>query len=438
MLTTRRAIAWRWTTPILLAIVALVLPLLAVADGFDTPFDEHTHFDYLVKIAAGGYLPPLHDDLGQESLQEAACPPTPAFSGLTCGAPVQDPKRAAFDGESYVTEYFPTYYVLTAGPARAIHALTGASWLTAARAATTAWAGVLAFVIAGILVLLGMSRPIVVGTTLLIVASPLAILQTSHVGNDAAALALVLLPVLVWLALRRSRPSTRLCWSMLAALLALTTKQTAAAGLVAVVALELLAAPPQSARESTDQGRHKTLFVLGAAGLTLAAYGVLTKVIDPLFRGIDPESQGLWNFLKANEPSFPDYFMGALRSAVDAFASAAGPIASPSSGVIAVLLAAWVIGVGINRLLTHPLQLPWAEDDVISGTGMLMLVAFPVILALGVWIESKALAFAPRYIAPSMLLPAAMVATRVTGSRRWLVLAAGIGLLAWGAIRLLG
>lgn len=429
---TRGRRAPRWLLPTILVILTLVLGTLQVAGGGGSPYDEHTHFDYAYKVAHGE-LPPKFDTLGQEALRTWACDPFPAWQGMACGAQVQDPARAPFGGESYVTEYMPTYYVPTAIATRVVHSASGASWLTAARIANLMWFVAFALLMFGCIRMLGSSGLAALGASLLAISLPLVVLQMTHVTNDAGALVAVIAPVFTWLATRSSSTRTRLLLSFGIAVLALTVKQSAVGGLVAITALEALG---PLAPEAAD--RRRRIRAVFAGLIAVAVYLLLVLGVDPWIRGVDPQDPGLWNYAAQGEPSWGDYIGANLQYMWGALASPVAPLAGAVSTALAGLVAVWAVGVGVTRLANLPWRGGGSADQIVSAAGIVALLAFPLVFAAGLKVDGRPLILSPRYLTPGVVLCLAAAPTSIRGRRAGpLLLACGAGFYVWTLVHLL-
>ena len=168
-----------------------------------SPIDEAAHYDYVTRIADGGF-PRLGQRLQPSTLRALACTGT-AFSGLhtpPCTSPVLRASQFAGGGYQYEAQQPPTYYAITV-PLRwgAIHVL-GLRSLSATRAVGDLWLviGLLLLWAAGRVLGLG---PKVIGLGVLLLATaPLVVYQTSIVSNDVPSVfsgcLLALLGALAW------------------------------------------------------------------------------------------------------------------------------------------------------------------------------------------------------------------------------------------------
>lgn len=150
-----------------------------------SPIDEGAHYDYVTRIADGGF-PRLGQRLQPSSLRLLACTGT-ALSGLVtppCNAPVLRASQFPGGGYQYEAQQPPTYYAITV-PLRwvGIHVL-GLGDLAGTRATGVLW------LVAGLLMLWAAGRimglsPVAIGVGVLLLATaPLVVYQSSVVSND--------------------------------------------------------------------------------------------------------------------------------------------------------------------------------------------------------------------------------------------------------------
>ena len=251
-----------WTrrlwAPALGGLLALSLGLLLVRTRQWSMFDEYTHFDYVVKIAQDLEAPPANDTLGDTGLQTAACERAPGFEALfgLCGQDI-DPAVAPYAGLSTATNYLPTYYVPTGLLTRFMrpvvealnpgHSQT-AYWLMSARVVGALYLGLLAALLVAVGRRLGANNVAAVSAALLVVSSPMVLMQFSTVNNDQFAVLLSALAVLFWLALENRSRWIRLSLSYGTALLAITAKETALVAVLAIVLLHIFEGSRRDAR----------------------------------------------------------------------------------------------------------------------------------------------------------------------------------------------
>lgn len=168
-----------------------------------SPIDEAAHYDYVTRIADGGF-PRLGQKLQPSTLRDIACIGT-ALSGLVtppCDAHVLRANEFAGGGYQYEAQQPPTYYAITV-PLRwvAIHVF-GLGDLSGTRATGAVW------LVAGLLMLWAAGRlvgldPKVIGVAILLIATaPLVVYQSSIVSNDVPSVftgcLMALLGALAW------------------------------------------------------------------------------------------------------------------------------------------------------------------------------------------------------------------------------------------------
>lgn len=407
-------ISWRtWAAALACAAVALTLGVASVKADRATPFDEHTHFDYVVKLAKDGRLPAQNELLGQEALWTFSCDPPPGWT-LPCKGPTwpYDVWKAPFTGMSYVTTYPPTYYALTALPTATIHALRPSiSWVVAARYAQVLWLVALSLLVFGTLALLGASRISAALGSLLVSGMPLVLLQTSHVNNDGLALAATVLPIFLWLFLRGHGTRWRLGLSLIACLVALTVKETAFIALPTVAAFEaLLASGPWLARLRRA--------LIGSAGV-LTGYAVFVYVLDPLVRGTVEPLPLLQQSLQDLEPAAVDFVGLALVGGLRAFADPTTPLNAPLFEAVALAVAAWAIGGCAFAAARVDWRGRLAPVDVLRPAALAGVFVVPLLLGVQLTLTGNPLWFNPRYVAPALVLAVLGV---IVGMRRGAVL----------------
>src|SRR3974390_1045876 len=149
-----------------------------------SPIDEAAHYDYVSRIADGGF-PRLGQFLLPSTLHLISCTGTAlAISAPHCPGS-SNPRNYAGGGYQYEAQQPPTYYVATV-PIRWVDAhLFGMSPLTAARAGGVLWmsAGLILLWMAGRIVGLSVIR--LLPAMLVLACGPVAIYESAIVSNDA-------------------------------------------------------------------------------------------------------------------------------------------------------------------------------------------------------------------------------------------------------------
>ena len=422
-------------TAVLAAVLTAVMAFSFLArTEFFNPFDENSHYDYVVRIASDASLPPRDATISQQALQDWACSGVLGFDQLSCGADSQDPAKAPWTGANTALRYFPTYYVLTAIPARLVHDVAKTSWLDAARIATTGWLILLAFGLVLLTRRLGMGVVTSLASSVLVCSMPMVIVQGTSMNNDIAGVAVAILAVWAWLALRSHPARTRLLVSGGLALAAMTIKENS---LVAVLAIALLewsdryTAPRDAASERSAWRALRTPAVLVAA--ISVGYILLLYVFDPLVRG--PASTTAEELVAAAVAGVEPQDWGLATAKAYNYL----PYGFQSAGFIPVFDGAWaqLIPVLVTMLVVGGVVFqvmrttwPWisAVPMIVAQSAVAYLVAFPVLFFVLMKVQGLPLVFQPRYFLPGLVLGAALLFTGL--SRRWSVAAlAGSGTL---------
>lgn len=382
---------------------------------FFNPFDENSHYDYVVRIASEGTLPGRDAVVTQQALADWACSGTPGFERLECGAPEQRAVDAPWEGANTATRYFPSYYVLTALPTRILHDVLGAPWLDSARFATTCWLLALALGLVLLTRALGLNAFAALAASLLACSMPLVVTQGVSLNNDVAAAAVSVFGVWTWLRLRSSSPTKRLVLSGGLALFAMTIKETA---LVCVLCIALLEWGHRQATATGDRPQQSVRAATGRAIALLASvlgsYIVLLYVLDPLVRG--PASvtaeQSVSQVVAAAEPQQWGAATAKAFGYLTYSLQSAGflPVFSgPWAQVLPVLIAMVVVGSLAFRVLRT--SWPWSVSPVSSlGQAVLVfLAAFPVLTLMVMKVSGLPLVFQPRYYLAGMVLSFALL-----------------------------
>ena len=152
-----------------------------------SPIDEAAHYDYVSRIADGGF-PRLGQFLLPSTLHLISCTGTALATSAPHCPGSSNPKSYAGGGYQYEAQQPPTYYAATV-PIRWVgDHLFGMSPLTAARAGGVLWmsAGLILLWMAGRIVGLSVIR--LVPAMLVLACGPVAIYESAIVSNDAASI----------------------------------------------------------------------------------------------------------------------------------------------------------------------------------------------------------------------------------------------------------
>ncbi|MFN8184671.1 MAG: glycosyltransferase family 39 protein [Candidatus Nanopelagicales bacterium] len=435
----------RWQTAVAALLSGVLVAVLSgtflARTDFFNPFDENSHYDYVVRIASTGAVPARDAQLTQQALADWACSGVPGFERLECGAAEQRPVDAPWEGANTATRYFPSYYALTAAPTRVLHDVSALSWLDAARAATTLWLVGLAVGLVLLARALGISTQAALAASLLACSMPLVVVQGVSLNNDVAAATVGVLAVWSWLRLRSSPPLRRLIVSGALALLAMTMKETA---LVAALCIGLLEwGHTRSAAEGAAALRRGSARAAAVVAGVVGGYLLLVYVLDPVVRGAtSTTAEALVS--QAVAAAEPQAWAAATAKAYGYLPyslQSAGFIPvfdGPWAQVLPVLVAMVVVGSVAARSIRG--SWPWAVPPgtaVTYGVGA-FLVAFPVMALATMSVSGLPLVFQPRYYLAGMAL--AFVPTFHGLGRRWsyAALAAAVSVYAFMLAAVLG
>ncbi len=405
----------RWLAPLGAGLVAAVLSLLFVGTGAWSLFDEYTHFDYVAKVGESLELPPVNDTLGQTAMQAAVCGPAPGFGGLadSCGGQILDPTRAPYRGASTATSYLPGYYAVTGMGARLLVALPGdLSWLHAARLMGALYLGLAAALVVLIARRLGASSAVAFAFAVLVAAMPMVLLQFSTVNNDSLAVVLSLAAVWAFLAMSPSRPVRRSLVAFGIALLAMTIKETAVVGVLAVAAL--------SARDvvvsSTRPRWPGLLRVAGSAAAAVLMPWLLRTFAYPAIVGSFPDN-GLQSAAIVEAQGTPPINLvaaNALRGVATVFEIPEGTLAGSWFSLAALILAMVAFGVPLALLLRTSRVRQWATDQrLLAATVLVGVPLFIAMFLLLLRVSGYPLFFQPRYLLGFAVLGVAVAASFV-------------------------
>ncbi len=435
---------WRTLLLVVTVVVALTSALAAAYLRLDVtnPFDEHAHLDYLLVIADQGRIPDTSATLTQETLREFACRGQ-AFAGLECGAPVQDPTRAPFSGESYQTVYPPTYYLLTAVPTRVLHtAVPGISWLDAGRLASTLWL-VSGAALASVLALrLRATVPAALAAGVGLGGTPLMLSQGAALSSDVAAVTMSFATVLVWLALTKVPTATRLGITGYISVLALTLKPTALAAVIVVAVLE-------QRWQALRQGPLKSLTAPAVWAVCVGAIYLAVAAIDNWMRGggpmVTPELRSL---LEGYGFSVGSLLTSSYASTLSGTWWWAGsPLGDVSSWwddylgtpfMLLTILVAAVTTVGlVTAAVGHPRPWRGSEADAVRWGSLAALAALPAVLIAGQVLSGLPAIWQDRFLMPAGALGLVGISAALRG--RWALAAAGVvgTLWLWAVISLI-
>jgi len=442
--------AWQaaWLPLLAAALVALVA--VPYAGNFaSSPFDEHTHFDYVAKIAVDGEIPPKSDVLGQVALG-SYCGTGGAWGGLACEPLPLDATTAPFQGASAATNYPPPFYIATAMLARAIHAIDpdmttalpsrDTSWLQASRYAMIAWLLMAVVLLVTIGRRLGASPLAVFGAAVLVGLTPIFLVQGTTVNNDVAAVAMGLLAVWAWLALEHRSPLLRITVAgALAIFAAVGFKLTALFAVLVVAVLEWRArvvvasasATELSSNESAEVGlredqvsttgetRSSTLLVIKAAiptAVLLAVFAVSVR-LEPLISAAVRGSTGGPSGGTIPSASLAKELASTVQYLFGSFTMSSANLFSGE------FFARWPLYLGLAAIggifyAVLRSRVPWRadRDDVVRQALALFFIGFPLVMLLYIALQGGTPFFQSRYLMGGAALAVVFL---VVGIRKW-------------------
>lgn len=401
--------------PLAAGAIALLMSLLFVATGAWSIYDEYTHFDYVVRIAESLDLPMVNDTLGQTALQAAVCGPAPGFGNLAsaCGADIVDPGLTPYAGASTATSYLPTFYAITGLGAKVLHAVPlGLSWLEAARVMGAVYLAIAAMLVVGISRRLGASSLVAFSAAVLVASMPLALQQFSTVNNDSLAVVLSLAAVYAFLRMRGSSVVVRSLVAFAIAFVALTVKETALIGLIAVAALSI--------RDVATGDRSQRWWgfarVAASVVIVLAAVATLRSVIYPLVVGSVPDNGLQEAAIVAAQGTPPINLVAgnALQAFPNVFSVTEGVLSGVWFSVAGQTLVLVAIGLPLAALLRITRRRQWRSDrHVLSAVALIGLPLFVIGFLLLTRVSGLPPFFQPRYLLPTAILATAVAASFV-------------------------
>lgn len=182
------------------------ISILAISKGPSTPFDEFTHFDYVVKLSKG-HLPSTNEKYGQSALKFIFCngdiPYDPSLS-VDCTGNQIDPSFAPYQGQSSATGYPPHYYLLTAIPFEICDRTGKFAEITCARYANSIWLALSASASAALMMLFGSGLLLALTISIGYASLSSILLQGVTVNSDAAVQFFApLLVIIAWQIVKR-------------------------------------------------------------------------------------------------------------------------------------------------------------------------------------------------------------------------------------------
>jgi hypothetical protein len=413
---------------VVVATIAFILQfsisILAISKNPWTPFDEATHFDYIVKISKG-HLPSVNEKYGQDALSWMACsePRAEAWKGLApCGSGSFDPSTAPFWGQSPATGYTPNYYLVTAVPYEICDRVTTRSEINCARIANSMWLSLSASAVVFLMMAFGstaiLSLIIAIGYATL----PAVLLQGITVNSDAAAQFIAPSLVLIAMYLARgilSQVKIAALW-FASIFFLLPIKQT-------LIPIGLIATLFLIDWLSQGRGRRDTI---RSAMIMLTAYviGVATSFVLQLlqisWRGIGG-ADNLGPFLRQDWDAVPVTLNQVINLTFLPFGQM---VWSPFGDGRLVTVATFVAALGWialfaerdngNVINTNQTHLPKLRSLTITGSFLVAIVG-PLVLAIALWLKYETAPVTARYyMATAMTLGAIGIASTSNKSLR--------------------
>lgn len=267
-------------------LIQLVISTIGISKNPVTPFDESTHFDYVVKLSKG-HLPKVNEKYGETVLAWEACKAerSAAWAGIEeCGSSEFTVSSAPFYGQSPATGYPPHYYVLTAVPYEICDRATSYEEIVCARFANSIWLDLAAGLSAVLMVLFG--APIWVAAIGAVGFSslPAVLLQGITVNSDAAAQALA--PALILGAILISRKTwsiskTAAVWAGVL-FLVIPIKQT----ILPMVAIATLFLWEWKSKDQQPKSRAKSFGIFSLAAIVAVLATFILQALQVRLRGL--------------------------------------------------------------------------------------------------------------------------------------------------------
>lgn len=411
-----------------IALVALfiqfAISIFAISKNPWTPFDEATHFDYIVKISKG-HIPSVNEKYGQDALSWMACsePRAEAWKGLAaCGSEYFDPSTAPFWGQSPATGYPPNYYLVTAVPYEICDRITSRSEIVCARAANSMWLSLSASAVVVLMMTLGASALLALIVAIGYATLPAVLLQGITVNSDAAAQFLA--PTLVLIAIHMSR--SKLSQFKIAALwfasifFLLPIKQTLIPiGLIATIFLIDWRTNGDAVKATLKKS---VVFFTAYLGAVVASFVI--QLLQIPWRGLGGDDF-LGPFLKQEWAAIPVTLNQAINMTFLPFGQM---VWGPFGDGRLVTIAAFVAAIGWIALFAernndkaidaNEIQVPMLRSLTITGSFLVAIIG-PLVLAIALWLKYETAPVTSRYyMATAMTLGAIGIASTSNRSLR--------------------
>ena len=402
-------------------VIQSAISILAISKGPSTPFDEFTHFDYVVKLSKG-HLPSTNEQYGQSALKFMLCNgDTPIDQNLPidCKGKEIDPSFAPFSGQSSATGYPPHYYLLTAIPFEACNRTGTFTEITCARYANSVWLALSASASAALMILFGSGFLLALIISIGYASLSPVLLQGVTVNSDAAVQFLApILVILAWQIARRINDLKRISviW-FLVLFLVIPFKQT----LIPIAMVSTLFLWHWLSSNSKSD-RLKSFAFLGLAFLSSVIATYLLQKLQAPWRGIGG-GDFMGPFLKQDWSTVPNFLLSANNFSLMPFGDLRW---APISGYAFLALGAlvsllgwisWFAGgdeseVKQNGALVTPLI-----GSSIRTISFVLVPLVPVLMSVALWFAYSTTPVNARYyMATAMTLGCIGVATTTNRS----------------------
>lgn len=411
---------------ILAFLIQLAISSIAISKNPWTPFDEATHFDYVLKLSKG-HLPSINEKYSQDVLAWMACsePRAEAWKGLApCGSESFDNMTAPFYGQSSATGYPPHYYLMTAVPFEICDRSTSLSQISCARAANSMWLNSSAAAIVVLMMMFGASGALSLLIAVGYSSLPPILLQGVTVNSDAAAQFLA--PLLIILAIKLSRSSLStirkgLLWAA-ALFLLVPIKQT----LLPIAFIATLVLADQETENGFSRSNLKKLSLYTLSFFAATFLSLVVQMLQIPWRGLGGDDH-MGPFLKQEWEVIPASLNQATNMTMFPFGQMVwtpfGDGRLVTIGVLVALLG-WISFFAVNasisnaKLLRDSIEPPRLKHTTLTGS-FLVAVFGPVVLAFALWVQYETAPVTARYyMATAMTLGAIGIASTSNKSLR--------------------
>jgi hypothetical protein len=365
------------------------ISILAISKSPSTPFDEFTHFDYVVKLSKG-HLPSTNEKYGQSALKFIFCNgdiPYDQSLPIDCTGNKIDPSFAPFQGQSSATGYPPHYYLLTAIPFEVCDRTGQFAEITCARYANSIWLALSASASASLMILFGSGLLLALSISIGYASLSSVLLQGVTVNSDAAVQFFApLLVILAWQIAKHFDSLKRISviW-FLVLFLVIPFKQT----LIPIAMISTLFLWHWVSTNSKVV-RFKSFGLLSLAFLSsVIAIFVMQKLQVP-WRGIGG-GDFMGPFLKQEWSTVPNFLISALNFSLTPFGDLRWePISGYAfivSGILISLLGwiSWFAGPTDSEMKPGAVLHSPFIDSSIRTISFVLVPLIPVLMSLALW-----------------------------------------------------